>query len=267
MSDYGKKNVLGVLIDAIDYEGAVDRIIDAAKARKEFAVATAAVHGVMEGALNREQKFRLNRLDLVTPDGQPVRWALKLLHGVALPDRVYGPTLTLRLCERAEKEKLGVYFYGNKPEVLSPLLTSMLRQFPGLRVAGMEPSKFRALSYDERNALAQRIRGSGASLVFVGLGCPRQDVWVYEYRELLSMPIVAVGGAFGVLAGSVPQAPEWMQSRGLEWCFRLWAEPRRLWRRYIFLNPTYAVLVAFQALGLASFTPNGRRPIADMLHG
>jgi exopolysaccharide biosynthesis WecB/TagA/CpsF family protein len=217
--------------------------------------------------LNHEHKFRLNHLDLLTPDGQPVRWALKILHGVELADRVYGPNLTLRLCDRAEKENLGVYFYGNTPEVLSALRTTLERRFPRLRIAGMEPSKFRRLSHQEQDRVAQHIRESGASLVFVGLGCPRQDVWAYEYRELLSIPIVAVGGAFGVLAGKVPQAPEWMQDRGLEWFFRLWSEPRRLWRRYLLLNPAYTLLVALQATSLLHFATEGHRPATELLYG
>jgi N-acetylglucosaminyldiphosphoundecaprenol N-acetyl-beta-D-mannosaminyltransferase len=263
----GKKNILGILVDALDYEAAVEQIVEAAKERRRFAVSTAAVHGVMEGVLNHEQKFRLNHLDLVTPDGQPVRWALKILHGIELADRVYGPNLTLRLCERAEKENFGLYFYGNTNEILSALRNNLRRRFPSIRISGMEPSKFRSLSHQEQVLVTERIRESGASLVFVGLGCPRQDVWAYEYRELLSLPIVAVGGAFGVLAGKVPQAPEWMQDRGLEWFFRLCSEPRRLWRRYLLLNPIYTVLIGLQAVGLVRFAADGRQPVGELLHG
>ncbi len=264
---HGKKNILGILVDALDYEAAVEQIIEAAKGRRAFAVSTAPVHVVMEGVLSHEQKFRLNHLDLVTPDGQPVRWALNILYGVELAHLVGGVKLTARLCERAEKENLGLYFYGNTPEVLSALRTKLERRFPRLRITGMEPSKFRRLSHEEQDRVAQRIRESGASLVFVGLGCPRQDVWVYEYRELLSLPIIAVGGAFGVLAGKVPQAPEWMEDRGLVWLFRLCLEPRRLWRRYLLLNPAYVLLVALQALGLKKFTTDGDRPATEVLYG
>ncbi len=264
---HGKKNILGILVDALDYEAAVERTTQAAKDHRHFTVATAAVHGVMEGVLSREQKFRLNHFDLVTPDGQPVRWALRILHGAKLIDRVYGPNLTLRLCARAEREDLAVYFYGNKSEVLSALQISLKKRFPSLRIAGMEPSKFRGLSQEERDRVVQRIRESGASLVFVGLGCPLQDVWTYEYREFLSMPVVAVGGAFGVLAGKVPQAPVWMQNRGLEWLFRLCSEPRRLWRRYLLLSPIYAVLVGLQALHLYHPTTEGRRPARELSYG
>jgi N-acetylglucosaminyldiphosphoundecaprenol N-acetyl-beta-D-mannosaminyltransferase len=264
---YGKKNVLGILVDALDYEAAVEPIMQAANEHRRFAVSAAAVHAVMEGVLSPEHKFRLNHLDMVTPDGQPVRWALKILHRAELPKPVCGTDLTVRLCERVQDEHLSVYFYGNKPEVLAALRASLERRFPRLRIAGMEPSKFRSLSHQERDQVAQRIRESGASLVFVGLGCPRHEVWAYEYREVLPMPVVAVGGAFGVLAAKVPRAPEWMQDRGLEWLFRLYSEPRRLWRRYLLLNPLYAFLVAVQLTGLVHFQAQGRPPASQLLYG
>ena len=263
----GKRNILGVLVDAIDYEAAVSQVINAAKCRMGFAVCTAAVHGVVEGALSEEQKFRLNHVDLVTPDGQPVRWALRLLHGIRLPDRVYGPKLMLQICERAQEEGLPVYLYGNTSDVLSALRNNLNRRLPSLQIAGMAPSKFRCLSYEERDNVIQDIDDSKASIVFVGLGCPRQDVWCYEYRQLLSLPVVAVGGAFGVIAGIVPQAPEWMQDCGLEWLFRLLCEPKRLWRRYLALNPVYAVMLLLQALGLIQFAIAGRKPAGDLLYG
>ena len=263
----GKRNILGILVDVVDYAGVVEAIIQAAKEHRGLAVATVPVHAVMEGVLSPQHKYRLNHLDLLTPDGQPVRWALNILHRAQLTERVYGPHLTLRVCASAEREKLGVFFYGNTEEVLLGLRQNLERKFPRLVISGMQPSHFRRLRPEERARVAQEIRGSGASIVFVGLGCPRQDVWAYEYREILSLPIVAVGGAFGVLAGKVAQAPKWMQDRGLEWLFRLGSEPRRLWRRYLLLNPIYAVLVALQAVGLRRFTTDGDRPTTEVLYG
>jgi N-acetylglucosaminyldiphosphoundecaprenol N-acetyl-beta-D-mannosaminyltransferase len=262
-----KKNVLGILVAAADYEAAVERTVQAARQRQPFVVTAAAVHSVMEGVLSRTHKYRLNHSDLVLPDGQPVRWALNLMHGAGLADRVYGPKFTLCLCERAERENLGVYFYGSTKEVLAALRRSIERRFPRLRICGMAPSRFRKFSYQERDHVVQQIRLSGASLVFVGLGCPRQDVWAFEYKERLSMPLVAVGGAFGVLAGKVAEAPRWMQDRGLEWLFRLSCEPRRLWRRYLLLNPAYAALIALQAVGLVTFRTSGLEPPEELLYG
>jgi N-acetylglucosaminyldiphosphoundecaprenol N-acetyl-beta-D-mannosaminyltransferase len=267
MHNAGKRNVLGILIDVVDYQGAEDAIIRAAVERKTMSVSALAVHGLMTGALDREQKFRLNQFSLLVPDGQPVRWALNWLHRAPLRDRVYGPNLMLRVCARAAVEGLPVYFYGSTPETLLSLKESLQLRFPGLVIAGIESSQFRRLSLIEREQLAERIRSSGAAIVFVGLGCPRQEVFVYEFRELVSMPLLAVGAAFPFLAGIVPQAPLWMQKFGLEWLFRLWSEPRRLWRRYLFLNPTYLFLLSLQILGLSRFRTDGQSPVRELLYG
>ncbi len=249
MIDQGKRNLIGVLVDAVDYEGALERIASAARTRQPLAVTALAVHGVMTGHSDKEHRARLNHLDLVVPDGQPVRWALNLLHRVNLPDRVYGPTLMLKVCQIAERERLGIYLYGSTPAVLDRLEQALRQQFPALQICGAEPSKFRRLSADEKGEVTARIMASGAAVTFVGLGCPRQEVWAYEYRDALSMPILAVGAAFDFHAGTVAQAPRWMQDRGLEWLFRLKAEPRRLWRRYLLLNPQYVCAVGSQLLG------------------
>jgi N-acetylglucosaminyldiphosphoundecaprenol N-acetyl-beta-D-mannosaminyltransferase len=251
--DVGKRNVLGVEISAIDYDAAVARITAAAEKRERLTVSALAVHGVMTGVLDPAQQFRLNHLDLAVPDGQPVRWALGLLHGVRLPDRVYGPTLTQKVCEAAAARGLSMFFYGSQPGVLDQLVQKLQTRVPGLHVAGSEPSRFRRLSDHEQIELAERIRSSGASIVFVGLGCPRQEVWIYEMGHLLSLPLIAVGAAFDFHAGVLPQAPAMLQRLGLEWLFRLCCEPRRLWRRYLTLNPRYTRLVIMQALGLRTF--------------
>jgi len=263
----GKRNILGVLIDAVDYEGAVDIIIRAAKENRAAAVSALAVHGLMVGARDQEQRFRLNQFDLLVPDGQPVRWVLNALYGVGLPDRVYGPNLTLKVCARAEEEGLPVYFYGATPEILAALRPALKKRFPNLTVAGAEPSKFRCLQQAEKVKLVERIRSSRAALVFVGLGCPRQEIFAYEFRELLRVPILAVGAAFPFLAGILPQAPVWMQDSGLEWLYRLMTEPRRLWRRYLFLNPAYVLLVLLQATRLSRFPTEGQAPSRELLYG
>jgi exopolysaccharide biosynthesis WecB/TagA/CpsF family protein len=254
MIDRGKHNLLGVLVDAVDYAAAVERIIRAASEQRPYAVSALAVHGVMTGYQDGAHRARINALDLVTPDGQPVRWALNLLHGAGLPERVYGPTLTLKVCERAAAEGLPIFLYGSKPETLERLRAALHGQFPTLTIAGVEPSKFRQVSADEKAEVVARIRASGARITIVGLGCPRQEVWAYEYREALGMPILAVGAAFDFHAGMVSQAPGWMQGHGLEWFYRLTREPRRLWRRYLILNPWYVGLVAAQALRLRHFS-------------
>jgi exopolysaccharide biosynthesis WecB/TagA/CpsF family protein len=256
MIDHGKKNVLGVLIDAVDYDATLQRIAAAARERQPLATSALAVHGVMTGYANEEHRARLNQLDLLVPDGQPVRWALNLLHRTRLHNRVYGPTLMLKVCDLAEHEGLGIYLYGSTPEILESLERSLRKRFPKLQICGAEPSKFRRLSEDEKVETVARIRASGAQIAFVGLGCPRQEVWAYEYRDALSMPILAVGAAFDFHAGTQRQAPQWMQDYGLEWVFRLKTEPWRLWRRYILLNPWYAGLLVAQYFRLRRFSPS-----------
>ena len=260
MEDYGKKNLLGVQVNAIDYEAAVSQIIAAARSGKPLSVSALAVHGVMTGVLDATQRYRLNHLDLVVPDGQPVRWALNWLYQTNLADRVYGPTLMLKVCQRAAEESLPIYLYGSRPAVLEALVQHLQTRFPNLRMAGVQPSRFRQTSAREKAEIAAEIRNSGARVLFVGLGCPRQEVWAYEYRTALSLPIIAVGAAFDFHAGLVPQAPAKLQRSGLEWLYRLWQEPRRLWKRYLLLNPLYLALLACQGLKLASFDPATATP-------
>lgn len=268
MIDHGKHSVLGVLVDAVDYESAVSRVIRAGQARQPLAVSALAVHGVMTGVQSDEHRHRLNHLDLIVPDGQPVRWALNVLHAVNLSDRVYGPTLMLKLCEQAAAQNLPIFLYGSKPETLDKLAANLTRRHPTLTIAGVAPSRFRTTTPAEKAQIAHDIKASGAALVFVGLGCPRQEVWAYEYREALGMPIIAVGAAFDFHAGNVPQAPRWMQRAGLEWLFRLLQEPRRLWRRYVLLNPVYLWLLLLQITGLRRFDAGGTIPPGkEILYG
>ncbi len=241
-----KHNILGVNISAITLHGASDAIIRAAHEQRRLGVSALAVHGVMTGALDRIHRTRLNALDMLVPDGQPVRWALNRLHGANLNERVYGPDLMLHVCDRAADDGLGIYLYGSSSAVLEPLQQQLRERFPGLQIAGVQPSRFRTLSAAEKQADIERIQHSGARIVFVGLGCPRQEVWVYEHLQHLSLPLVAVGAAFDFHAGRVTQAPVWMQRRGLEWLYRFSKEPGRLWKRYMLLNPLYMVLVALQ---------------------
>ena len=256
MIDQGKKNLLGVNINALDYERAVSLIVDAAQAGKPCATTALAVHGVVTGALDPQHRTRLNSFALVTPDGQPVRWALNLLYKTGLTDRVYGPNLTLMVCRRAALEGLPVYFYGSRPEVLARLTVNLQRLCPGLRVAGAQPSRFRTLTPEEQARTAAEIGASGARLLFVGLGCPRQEVFVYEMTALLAMPMLAVGAAFDYYAGLLEEPPAWVQRAGLQWLYRLGQEPGRLWRRYLVTNTQYVVRVAAQALHL--WTPSQR---------
>ncbi|MFX0593082.1 WecB/TagA/CpsF family glycosyltransferase [Melissospora conviva] len=248
-------NVLGVYVDAVDYAQATDQVVAAGRDRRPLALTALAVHGVMTGVLDPPHNARLNSFDLVTPDGQPVRWALNLLHRFGLTDRVYGPQLTLHVLARFADEGLPVYLYGSTDETLAKLIPALEQMFPALKIAGSEPSKFRTARPGEDAEIAERIRASGARLVLVGLGCPRQEVFTYAMRPLLDMPLMAVGAAFDYHAGLLRKPPPWMQRAGLEWFWRLGLEPGRLWRRYVLLNPAYLARLAAQKTGLWKATP------------
>jgi N-acetylglucosaminyldiphosphoundecaprenol N-acetyl-beta-D-mannosaminyltransferase len=264
--DHGKRSVVGVLVDAVDYDAALTRILCAARQQRPYIVSALAVHGVMTGVQNDAHKFRLNSFDLLVPDGQPVRWALNWLYRARLPDRVYGPKLTLLALEMAADKCLPVYFYGSTASVIEKLVLRVKALYPALVVAGAEASRFRVLDEDEQVALAKRINASGAAAVFVGLGCPRQEIFAFEMKRLLPMPVLAVGAAFPFIAGELAQAPERLQRTGLEWLYRLWREPRRLWRRYLFLNPHFVLLLTGQMAGI-HYPTAGSKPRNEVRYG
>jgi N-acetylglucosaminyldiphosphoundecaprenol N-acetyl-beta-D-mannosaminyltransferase len=236
--------VAGVRISRTDYAHATRSIIDAARHRRPFVAAATSVHGVALAVRREEFRAALNSFDMVTPDGQPVRWALNLIHDTRLPERVYGPTLTLRVCEAAAAAGLSVYFYGSRPEVLEKLERRMRQRLPHLSIAGTHSPPFRTLSSAEEATQISAIRESRADIVFVGLGC--QEVWAYKHRDQLGVPLVCVGAAFDFHAGTLRQAPPWMQAHGLEWLFRVLMEPRRLWRRYAEHIPVFVAAVSMQ---------------------
>jgi exopolysaccharide biosynthesis WecB/TagA/CpsF family protein len=263
--DDGKRNVAGVLVDVVDYEGATARIIAAASEGRPLAATALAVHGLVTAARDDALRSRVNALDMATPDGQPVRWALNLLHDAHLDDRVYGPSLMRTTCAAAESAGLPVFLYGSQQGVLDSLVANLRSRHPRLEIAGAEPSKFRPVGRAEKEEIAARVRDSGARIVFCGLGCPRQEVFAWEFREPIGLPILAVGAAFDYLAGLRREPPTIVQRTGLQWAWRLGAEPRRLWRRYLDTNTRYVALVAAQATGLWRPDPTGPPASSDAL--
>jgi exopolysaccharide biosynthesis WecB/TagA/CpsF family protein len=261
MRDEGKRNLLGVMVDVVDYDAVTARIIDAARERRRMTIAALAVHGVMTGVRNREQRYRLNGMDIATPDGQPVRWALNLLHGTALGDQVRGTTLSLSVLRAAADAGLPVFFYGSNPDTLEKLVAAVQERVPGSVIAGFEASKFRTADAAECAEIAERIVASGARIVFVGLGCPRQEDFLYAFRDLLPLPALGVGAAFDYLAGTLPEPPDRLRRMGLEWLWRLKLEPRRLWRRYLMLNPAYLTLTTLQLVRAWRPSPEGDVPV------
>ena len=234
-----KVDLFGVHVSCVDYGQAVSCIMQAASDDRSGIVACYSVHAVVTASDDRELREHVNRFSMVTPDGQPVRWALNYFHNAKLADRVYGPELMVRVCQESAARGVSIYLYGGFPETLEHLTANLQRRWPDLIIAGAESPPYRPLSEDELQDTADRINASGARIVFIGLGCPKQDLFAAHNRESIRGVQICVGAAFDFHAGVKPTAPVWMQRRGLEWLFRLWCEPRRLWRRYVVTNTRF----------------------------
>lgn len=239
--------ILGMRVDATSYGDAVDRILDWAREASPRYVCVSTVHMVMEAHDDREFQRVVNDADLVTPDGMPLVWALRRL-GVPGASRVYGPDLTPLLCEAAAQRGTRVGFYGGTPEVLRRMVSALQTRLPSLDVGYCWSPPFRPLTPEEEEGVVLAIRTSGIRVLFVGLGCPKQERWMAAHRESLPSVMVGVGAAFDFLAGSKRQAPRALQRAGLEWAFRLVHEPRRLWRRYAVHNPRFMALFVQQLI-------------------
>ena len=226
-----KVDLFGVGVSVTDYDEAVATILRAARERVPAVVTCHAVHAIVTASGDPRLRDKVNEFEMVTPDGQPVRWALNLLHGTRLADRVYGPELMRRLCHGAAEAGIPIYLYGGSPAVTERLQANLLRRYPKLHIVGCEAPPFCPLLPEEDRAVVERINRSGAGLVFIGLGCPKQDLFAYEHRELIEAVQVCVGAAFDFHAGVKKMAPSWMQRHGLEWLYRVSQEPSRLWRR------------------------------------
>jgi N-acetylglucosaminyldiphosphoundecaprenol N-acetyl-beta-D-mannosaminyltransferase len=245
------RRILGLRVDATSYAESLEAIVGLAAAGAGGMVCHANVHMAMEAFDDAELRRRLNAAERLTPDGVPLVWALRRL-GLRKAGRVYGPTLMSLLCRRAEADGLAVGFYGGHPEVLDALVASLTRRFPRLRIAFVFSPPFRPLTAEEDRDVTEAIEASGARILFVGLGCPKQERWMAAHRQTLRCVLLGVGAAFSLLAGAKPQAPRWMQRVGLEWLFRLSVEPRRLWRRYLIQNPRFVWHFARQLLAARS---------------
>lgn len=248
-----KHNLIGVAVSETIYDEASSLIIYAAQKHIPVTITHLAVHGLVTASADPSFKSKVNSFDIVAPDGQPVRWALNILYGTKLQDRVCGHELMLRLYRRAAEADICVYFYGSRKCVVEKLRENLIKRFPSLQIVGYEPSVFRPLTQEEDEALVERINRSGAGLVFLGLGCPLQEVFAYEHRHSINAVQICVGAAFDFLSGNKKIAPRWMQMNGLEWLFRLMTEPRRLWRRYLVTNTIFLIKLFLQITRLNKF--------------
>ena len=238
--------VLDIPLAIGDYERMMDWMDDVITARRHVSISAAAVHLVMLAQDDVETRDAVREM-ITVPDGQPLVWALRAL-GHPEATRIYGPELMARYCERAAQTGTRMYLYGGRNQgALVQLVLNLRHRFPGLQIAGGYSPPFRPETEEERDAIAAEINASGAQIVWVGTGQPKQEKWMADMRDRLDAPILAgVGAAFDFHAGLVPQAPHWMQTSGLEWTFRLAQEPRRLWRRYARYNPRFVAGFARQ---------------------
>ncbi len=240
-----RQNIIDLPVTALPFNAQIALMLRWAKARSSRAVCIANVHMLIEAHQNADFAAVLRDADLVTPDGMPLVWMLKLL-GVSEQDRVAGLDVLLALCDLAPAEGVSVFFLGSKPAILERIKTRLSEEFPALHIDGMEPLPFRPLTQAEDEALVQKINASGAGIVLVSLGCPKQETWIAEHKHRVQAVMVGLGGAFPVYAGIHKRAPQLVRSTGFEWLFRLVQEPGRLWRRYSSTIPVFVWLACKQ---------------------
>lgn len=243
------RSVLTMRVDATSYEDASRRVMLWAREKRSAYVCVSTVHMVMEAFDSPMFQRIVNGADLVTPDGRPLVWALSSL-GVKNASQVRGTDLTTHVVERAAREGVPIGLYGGTPELLETLAQSLEERHTGLRVVCKIAPPFRPLTPEEDERITQQIAASGARILFVGIGCPKQERWMSDHKGRLSTVMLGVGAAFDFHTGRTRQAPRLMQLAGLEWVFRLAMDPRRLWKRYAKHNPRFVGLFVLQLMGL-----------------
>jgi len=241
--------ILDVSIKPINYLSATHQILIWAREGSSRIVFAANVHMLMEAHDSPAYKKIINSADIVTPDGMPLVWMMRV-KGHPDQQRVYGPTLMLHVLESAARENIPVGFYGSSPQVLQSLLAKTQSRFPNLKIAYSFSPPFQEISQDEDAEIIKHINASSARILFVGLGCPKQEKWMADHRGRINAVMLGVGAAFDFHAGIKSQAPAWMQNIGLEWLYRLATEPRRLWRRYLYHNPRFIILAILDLVEL-----------------
>ena len=234
-------SVLGFEVSLVTRVQAVEQVFAWANSPRGRFVCAANVHMVMEAHDDRDFAAQMKRADLVVPDGMPLVWAQHIF-GHASAERIRGPDLMVALLEGAAATGVPVGLYGASSEVITACLRYFGERFPALNVACAISPPFRALTVEEVDAYAREINEAGARILFVSLGCPKQEKWMAENVGRMECVMIGVGAAFDFLAGSKAVAPQWMQRTGLEWAFRLATEPRRLWRRYLIHNSRFVFL-------------------------
>lgn len=238
-TEFKKFYILGVGISAISMDDAGLLIEDAILQRRKMYVCVCPVSTIMECRRNEKVLTSVNSADLVTPDGMPSVW-IGRFRGHKDMGRVYGPELMQSICSISGRKGYKNYFYGSSDNVLNKLKGRLNKEYPGLVISGAYSPPFRQLTKEEDARIVGDINNSDPDIIWVGLGSPKQDLWMHEHRAGINAPImIGVGAAFDFLAGTKPQAPRWIRNNGFEWLFRFVTEPRRLWRRYLIDNSLF----------------------------
>jgi N-acetylglucosaminyldiphosphoundecaprenol N-acetyl-beta-D-mannosaminyltransferase len=237
--------ILEAFIDALSWDDVIRQLVVWGATHESRYVCICNVHSVVTTTLDPELKILVNQADMSTPDGAPIAWALRKL-GFPTQERINGPDLMWRYLVEAEKLGQAVFFYGSTETTLAKLRSSMLSRFPSLIVAGMLSPPYRSLSAAEDESDVKIINDSGANVLFVGLGCPMQEKWMAAHRGRINALMIGVGAAFDYHSGTTKRAPLWMQRKGLEWLYRLFTEPRRLYKRYFICNTLFAIGITKQ---------------------
>ncbi|MGA0557760.1 WecB/TagA/CpsF family glycosyltransferase [Larkinella sp. VNQ87] len=238
LNENGKAKVISLNLSLGSYRYFQDQIIDAAKTRQTGTVCFANVHMIIESKFNAAIAAAVNNADLVLPDGVPLLWGMQWLYGIK-QDRAAGLDMLPDLLEKASANNIPVFFFGSTPEVLQRSVEVCREKYPALTIAGTLSPPFRPLTPQEDEQVIEQIKQSGAGLVFVSLGCPKQELWMARMKDRIPSILLGIGGALPILAGDIKRSPVWMQRAGLEWLFRLMQEPRRLFKRYAVTNSLY----------------------------
>ncbi len=241
--------VVSLFPDVVSRDLIIQKIAELVEQKNGGYVCFSTVHMVMESFDNAEFGAKVNSADLIVTDGMPLVWMQKL-QGKREANRVRANDLMISLCEYAEKYNLKVGFYGGRQEVIDGILERAKKDFPNLEIAYAFSPPFRALTGEEDAEIVENIKNSGTQILFMGLGCPKQENWMVAHKDKFPAIMLGVGASFDFYAGNVKEAPEWMGKLGLEWLYRLTQEPKRLWKRYLILNPRFVGLAFLQLSGL-----------------
>ena len=242
-----KYRIIGIDISSGPYNKFTGKIVELAKTKTSSFVCVANVHMVMEAWKSLDFATVVNNADIVTPDGMPLVKSLNLLYGLD-QERVAGMNLMPDLIAEAMVQRLSLFFYGSTDDTLDKITRRINCEHPEVKIAGAYSPPFRILSEEEERVVVEKINNSGANIVMVALGCPKQELWMARHKGKINAVMIGLGGAFPVYAGIQSRAPEWMQFQSLEWLYRLSQEPRRLFKRYLVTNPLFLVLLVWEVV-------------------